>query len=72
MAHPLKSDATSAHNAKLRSMTTHYGSASGPANNITTPGERLKGEEGEKGQPEDRTDQFHIVSGFRKNAGNPG
>jgi hypothetical protein len=47
VAHPMKSDAANAHNAKLRSMTTHYGLASGPANNITTPGERLKGEEGE-------------------------
>jgi hypothetical protein len=45
--HPLKSNATDAHNAKLRSMTTHYGLASGPENNITTPGERLKGESGE-------------------------
>lgn len=47
MAHPHKSEAADAHNAKLRSMTTHYGLASGPANNITTPGERLKGEAGE-------------------------
>ena len=47
MAHPLKSDAASAHSAKLSRMTTHYGLASGPANNITTPQERLKGEEGE-------------------------
>jgi hypothetical protein len=47
MSHPLKSDAASAHSSKLRSMTTHYGLASGPSNNITTPGERLKGEAGE-------------------------
>ena len=47
MAHPHKSEASNAHNAKLRSMTTHYGLASGPADNITTPGERLKGEMGE-------------------------
>ena len=48
MAHPLKNEAASAHTAKLRSMTSHYGLASGPANNITSPQERLKGEGGEK------------------------
>jgi hypothetical protein len=47
MAHPHKKEVSDSHNAKLRSMTTHYGLASGPANNITTPGERLKGESGE-------------------------
>jgi hypothetical protein len=47
MTHPLKSDAASAHTAKLRNMTTHYGLASGPANNMTAPAERLKGEAGE-------------------------
>lgn len=47
MAHPLKSEVASAHTAKLRNMTTHYGLASGPANNITSPQERLKGEGGE-------------------------
>jgi hypothetical protein len=47
MAHPLKSDAASAHSAKLRSMTTNYGLGSGPHNNITAPSERLKGEAGE-------------------------
>lgn len=47
MAHPLKSEAASAHSAKLRNMTSHYGSASGIANNITSPQSRLKGEGGE-------------------------
>lgn len=47
MAHPLKNEAASAHTAKLRSMTTHYGLGSGPSNNITSPQERLKGEGGE-------------------------
>lgn len=47
MAHPLRSDVAAAHTAKLRSLTSDYGSASGPANNITTPQERLKGEGGE-------------------------
>jgi hypothetical protein len=47
MAHPHRKEASDAHNAKLRHMTTEYGLASGPANNITTPGERLKGESGE-------------------------
>lgn len=47
MAHPLKSDAASAHSAKLKNMTAHYGLGSGNENNIVTPGERLKREEGE-------------------------
>jgi hypothetical protein len=47
MAHPLKNEAASAHTAKLRSMTSNYGLASGPADNITAPSERLKGEGGE-------------------------
>jgi hypothetical protein len=47
MAHPHRKEVSDSHNAKLRSMTTNYGLASGPANNITTPGERLKGESGE-------------------------
>lgn len=47
MAHPLKSEAANAHTAKMRSMTAHYGAASGPANNITSPQDRLKGEGGE-------------------------
>ena len=47
MAHPHKSEAANTHNAKLRHMTTHYGLASGPADNITAPSERLKGEAGE-------------------------
>lgn len=47
MAHPLKSEAADAHSAKLRAMTSHYGAASGPANNITSPQSRLKGEAGE-------------------------
>lgn len=45
--HPLKSKATDSLNAKMRSMTRDYGAASGPANNITSPQERLKGEAGE-------------------------
>ena len=49
MAHPMKDSAVSAHTAKLRRMTDHYGSASGPANNILAPSERMKGGEG----PED-------------------
>lgn len=44
MVHPNKSSASSAHTAKLRKMTAHYGSASGPENNITSPQSRLKGE----------------------------
>lgn len=48
MAHPLKSEAASAHTAKMRSMTDGYGLASGPANNITSPQSRLKGEGGER------------------------
>ena len=48
MAHPFKNDAAAAHTAKMRNMTDGYGSASGPANNITSPQERLKGEGGEK------------------------
>ena len=47
MAHPLKNEASDAHTAKLRAMTDHYGLASGPANNMTAPSERLKGEGGE-------------------------
>ena len=47
MSHPHKTEAAAAHTAKMRSMTDHYGLASGPENNITTPGERLKGEAGE-------------------------
>ena len=47
MAHPHKSEAASAHTAKMRNLTEDYGSASGPANNITSPQERLKGEAGE-------------------------
>lgn len=47
MAHPLKSEAADAHASKLRAMTSHYGSASGPANNIASPQSRLKGEAGE-------------------------
>jgi hypothetical protein len=47
MSHPLKNEAASAHTAKLRSMTSNYGLASGPADNITAPSERLKGEGGE-------------------------
>ena len=46
MAHPHKSEVSAAHNAKLRGMTRHYGLASGPADNIISPQERLKGEEG--------------------------
>jgi hypothetical protein len=44
MAHPLKSEAASSHTSKLRNMTAHYGSASGPANNIKSPQSLLKGE----------------------------
>lgn len=44
MAHPHKSEAASSKTAKLRAMTAHYGSASGPANNIKAPQEMLKGE----------------------------
>lgn len=44
MAHPLKGDSSDSHNAKLRRMTRHYGSASGPANNIKSPQEYMKGE----------------------------
>lgn len=44
MAHPHRSDATESHNEKMRKMTEHYGSASGPANNIPAPTNRLKGE----------------------------
>lgn len=44
MAHPLKHDASSAHNAKLRRMTRHYGSASGPSNNRLAAVESLKDE----------------------------
>jgi len=44
MAHPLKRDASDAHNSKLRRMTRHYGSASGPANNRLAPMENLKDE----------------------------
>ena len=40
MAHPHKKDASSSLNAKMRSMTRHYGSASGPANNIASPAVR--------------------------------
>ena len=47
MVHPLKSEAADAHASKLRAMTSHYGAASGPANNITSPQSRLKGEAGE-------------------------
>ena len=47
MAHPLKNEVSDAHTAKLRAMTTHYGSASGIANNIASPQSRLKGEGGE-------------------------
>ena len=47
MAHPLKSEAADAHSSKLRAMTSHYGLGSGPANNISSPQERLKGEGGE-------------------------
>lgn len=44
MSHPLKSDAASSHTSKLRRMTSHYGAASGAANNIKAPQEMLKGE----------------------------
>jgi hypothetical protein len=47
MSHPLKSEAADAHASKLRAMTSHYGAASGPANNIASPQARLKGEAGE-------------------------
>src|SRR6202035_5322841 len=47
MAHPNKKEVSDSHNSKLRSMTTNYGLASGPANNITSPQARLKGESGE-------------------------
>lgn len=50
MAHPHRAEVKGLHNAKLRAMTRHYGAASGPANNIVTPGERLKNEN--VGQPE--------------------
>lgn len=45
--HPLKKEAEGHHNAKMRSMTEGYGSASGPQNNIKAPTNLLKGEGGE-------------------------
>jgi hypothetical protein len=35
--HPHLKEARDGHNSKLRAMTTHYGSASGPSNNIDAP-----------------------------------
>jgi hypothetical protein len=40
MAHPHLQDARDGHTAKLKKMTEEYGSASGPANNITAPTNR--------------------------------
>lgn len=39
----MKSEVASKHTAKLRAMTSDYGAASGPANNIKSPQEALKG-----------------------------
>lgn len=44
MAHPNLKESRDGHNAKLRKMTTDYGSASGPANNIAAPTNRFKQE----------------------------
>lgn len=44
MAHPLKTDSSDSHNAKLRRMTRDYGSASGPDNNRLAAVEALKDE----------------------------
>jgi hypothetical protein len=44
MAHPHGKEAKDGHNAKLKKMTSDYGLASGPANNINAPPERFKGE----------------------------
>lgn len=48
MAHPLKADASSAHNAKMRKMTKDYGSASGAQNNIASPQSKYKVEGAEE------------------------
>jgi hypothetical protein len=44
VAHPQLKDARDGHDAKLKRMTQDYGSASGPANNIPAPTNKLKGE----------------------------
>ena len=42
--HPMKKGSVESHNAKLKAMTSEYGAASGPANNIMASDEREKGE----------------------------
>jgi hypothetical protein len=42
--HPQKKSAIDSHNAKLKAMTSDYGAASGPANNIMAPPERGDGD----------------------------
>ncbi len=46
MAHPMRKESETAHAAKVRKMTTHYGSAD-PAMNKRAPVDALKGEGGE-------------------------
>lgn len=44
MAHPMKADSVSGHNAKMRRMTDGYGLGAGPKENILAPDEKMKRE----------------------------
>ena len=44
MAHPNRKESEASHASKLKALTSHYGSASGPENNILAPDDVLKNE----------------------------